>query len=102
MKNMVVGFLLMWSTQALAQTDLEVIEQAYATFGAGDAQGWAALHTDDFVWTIFGDLPQSGRRVGTQSVIDEVLGVFPAHWPALTLKPSKSLAQMMSCLFTPK
>ena len=86
MKNMVVGFLLMWSTQALAQTDLEVIEQAYATFGAGDAEAWAVLHTDDFVWTIFGDLPQSGRRVGTQSVIDQVLGVFPAHWPALSFE----------------
>jgi ketosteroid isomerase-like protein len=86
MKSMVVGFLLMWSTQALAQTDLEVIEQAYATFGVGDAEGWAALHTDDFVWTIFGDLPQSGRRVGTQSVIDEVLGVFPERWPALAFE----------------
>ena len=86
MKSMVVGFLLMWSTQALAQTDLEVIEQAYATFGAGDAEGWAVLHTDDFVWTIFGDLPQSGRRVGAQTVIDEVLSVFPTHWPALSFE----------------
>ena len=86
MKSMVVGFLLLWSTQALAQADLEVTEQADATFGAGDAEAWAALHTDDFVWTIFGDLPQSGRRVGTQSVIDQVLGVFPAHWPALSFE----------------
>ena len=74
---------LIFSVQVWAQSDLEVIEQAYATFGAGDAEGWAALHTDDFVWTIFGDLPQSGQRIGTQAVIDEVMGLFPTHWPAL-------------------
>ena len=83
MKMWLAGGLLIFSFQVWAQSDLEVIEQAYATFGAGDAEGWAALHTDDFVWTIFGDLPQSGQRLGTQAVIDEVMGLFPSHWPAL-------------------
>ena len=83
MRRWLASGLLIFSVQGWAQSDLEVIEQAYATFGAGDAEGWAALHTDDFVWTIFGDLPQSGRRIGTQTVIDEVMGLFPTHWPAL-------------------
>jgi len=74
MKQLVAIGLLIFSVQAWSESDLEVIEQAYATFGAGDAEGWAVLHTEDFVWTIFGDLPQSGRRVGTQAVIDEVMG----------------------------
>ena len=83
MRRWLANGLLIFSVQGWAQSDLEVIEQAYATFGAGDAEGWAALHTDDFVWTIFGDLPQSGQRIGTQAVIDEVMGLFPTHWPAL-------------------
>ena len=83
MRRWLANGLLIFSVQVWAQSDLEVIEQAYATFGAGDAEGWAALHTDDFVWTIFGDLPQSGQRIGTQAVIDEVMGLFPTHWPAL-------------------
>ena len=83
MRRWLANGLLIFSVQVWAQSDLEVIEQAYATFGAGDAEGWAALHTDDFVWTIFGDLPQSGQRIGTQAVIDEVMGLFPTPWPAL-------------------
>ena len=83
MRRWLANGLLIFSVQVWAQSDLEVIEQAYATFGAGDAESWAALHTDDFVWTIFGDLPQSGQRIGTQAVIDEVMGLFPTHWPAL-------------------
>ena len=86
MKRWLVSGLLIFSVQVWAQSDLEVIEQAYATFGAGDAEGWAALHTDDFVWTIFGDLPQSGQRIGPQAVIDEVMGLFPTHWPALVFE----------------
>ena len=83
MRRWLANGLLIFSVQVWAQSDLEVIEQAYATFGAGDAEGWAALHTDDFVWTIFGDLPQSGHRIGTQAVINEVMRLFPTHWPAL-------------------
>ena len=83
MRRWLASGLMIFSVQVWAQSDLEVIEQAYATFGAGDAEGWAALHTDDFVWTIFGDLPQSGQRIGTQAVINEVMGLFPTHWPAL-------------------
>ena len=90
MKQLVAIGLLIFSVQAWSESDLEVIEQAYATFGAGDAEGWAVLHTEDFVWTIFGDLPQSGRRVGTQAVIDEVMGVFPQHWPALAFETIKT------------
>jgi ketosteroid isomerase-like protein len=90
MKQWVAICLLIFSVQAWSESDLEVIEQAYATFGAGDAEGWALLHTEDFVWTIFGDLPQSGRRVGTQAVIDEVMEVFPQHWPALGFETIKT------------
>jgi len=86
MRNLLASLLLIMSAEAWAQTDLDVIQQAYLTFGAGDAEGWSVLHTDDFVWTIFGDLPQSGRRVGTQAVVDEVMGVFPQHWPELNFE----------------
>ena len=90
MKKWIASGLLMFSIQTWAQSNVEVIEQAYATFGAGDAEGWAALHTDDFVWTIMGDLPQSGQRVGTQAVIDEVMGLFPTYWPALNFETIKT------------
>jgi ketosteroid isomerase-like protein len=86
MKALIASWGLIFSLQGWAQSDLEVIDQAYMTFGVGDADGWAALHTDDFVWTIFGDLPQSGQRIGTQAVIDEVMGLFPTHWPALNFE----------------
>ena len=86
MKALIASWGLIFSLQGWAQSDLEVIDQAYMKFGVGDADGWAALHTDDFVWTIFGDLPQSGQRIGTQAVIDEVMGLFPTHWPALNFE----------------
>ena len=68
---------LIFSVQAYSESDIEVVEQSYANFLSGDAEGWAALHTDDFVWTILGDLPHSGQRVGTQAGIDEMMGLFP-------------------------
>lgn len=88
MRALFLSYLLLFgSVSALAQSNVEIVERAYATFGAGDAEGWAVLHTDDFVWTIFGDLPQSGRRVGTQAVIDEVMDVLPRYWPTLIFEP---------------
>lgn len=81
---------LIFSVQAYSESDIEVVEQSYANFLSGDAEGWAALHTDDFVWTILGDLPHSGQRVGTQAVIDEVMGLFPKHWPDLVIDTIKT------------
>ena len=79
-----------FSVLAYSESDLEVVEQSYANFLAGDAEGWAALHTDDFVWTILGGLPHSGQRVWTQAVVDEVMGLFPQHWPDLAIETIKT------------
>lgn len=66
---------------------IEVVEAAYATFASGDTDAWAVLHTDDLRFTVFGQLPQSGVFVGTQSVIEGVFAKIPVLWPGFTLTP---------------
>tara|TARA_B100000965_G_scaffold385601_1_gene386980 strand:+ start:190 stop:636 length:447 start_codon:yes stop_codon:yes gene_type:complete len=61
--------------------------KAYETFAAGDSKAWAKIHTEDFRFTIFGDLPQSGVKVGTDKVIKEVFEVIPVYWPTFKLTP---------------
>ncbi len=64
--------------------------KAYETFASGDSAEWAKLHTDDFKFTIFGDLPQSGVKIGTDAVIEEVLKVIPAHWKNFKVNPIRT------------
>ena len=56
---------------------------AYETFASGDSEGWAKLHTNDLKFTVFGDLPHSGVKIGTDAVIEEVFKVIPTHWEKL-------------------
>ena len=63
---------------------------AYETFASGDSEGWAKLHTDDLKFTVFGDLPQSGVKIGTDTVIEEVFKVIPAHWKNFKVKPVRT------------
>ena len=49
-----------------------VVKQAYATFASGDTEAWAALHADDLIFTVFGDIPTSGKHVGPSAVIKNV------------------------------
>ena len=51
-----------------------IVTKAYATFASGDTDAWAALHADDLVFTVFGDIATSGRHVGPQAVIENVFG----------------------------
>ena len=62
-----------------------IVTQAYATFASGDTDAWAALHADDLVFTVFGDIATSGRHVGPQAVIENVFGPIAVHWPTFTL-----------------
>ena len=88
MKKLLLVCLLMLHHSAIAADGHEaLVMQAYATFGNGDAEGWAALHTEDLVFTIFGDLPQSGVHEGTDAVIKDVFAVIPRYWPDLALEP---------------
>lgn len=65
----------------------DVVIAAYATFASGDADAWAAMHTDDLQFTIFGQLPQSGVFIGQQAVIDNVFAKIAVHWPEFSLTP---------------
>ena len=79
MKLIKVVFLIFFSVHLFSghhenETDPKSLAfKAYETFAAGDSEAWAKLHTDDFRFTIFGDLPQSGVKIGPQAVIE---GVF--------------------------
>jgi ketosteroid isomerase-like protein len=88
MKKLLLVCLFMFHHAAIAADDHEtLVMQAYATFGNGDAEGWAALHTEDLVFTIFGDLPHSGVHEGTDAVINDVFAVIPRYWPDFALEP---------------
>lgn len=65
----------------------ELVPQAYETFAAGDSTAWAKLHTADLSFTIFGDLPQSGIKIGADAVITGVFEVIPKYWPKFQLSP---------------
>ena len=60
---------------------------AYETFASGDSEGWAKLHTNDLKFTVFGDLPHSGVKIGTDAVIEEVFKVIPTHWKNFKVSP---------------
>ena len=62
-----------------------IVTKAYATFASGDTDAWAALHADDLVFTVFGDIATSGRHVGPQAVIENVFGLIAVHWPTFTI-----------------
>jgi hypothetical protein len=62
-----------------------IVTQAYAAFASGDTDAWAALHADDLVFTVFGDIATSGRHVGPQAVIENVFGPIAVHWPTFTI-----------------
>ena len=88
MKKLLLVCLLMFHHAAIAADDHEaLVMQAYATFGNGDTEGWAALHTEDLAFTIFGDLPHSGVHEGTDAVINDVFAVIPRYWPDFALEP---------------
>ena len=92
MKNFIIGITALLSFalfsghhEELSSKDLAF--KAYETFAAGDSVAWAKIHTDDFKFTIFGDLPQSGVKIGTDAVIKEVFEVIPVYWPKFNLTP---------------
>ncbi len=54
------------------QTNLAVVQQAYAAFGRGDIPGVLDLLTDDVVWTLQGPstIPFAGTRRGREGVAE--------------------------------
>ena len=62
-----------------------VVKQAYETFGSGDTEAWSALHADDLVFTVFGNIATSGIHIGPDAVIKNVFGPIAVHWPKFTI-----------------
>ena len=62
-----------------------VIKQAYETFGSGDTEAWSALHADDLVFTVFGNIATSGIHIGPDAVIKNVFEPIAVHWPKFTI-----------------
>ena len=63
-----------------------VVKKAYETFAAGDTEAWAALHADDLTFTVFGNIPTTGKHIGTDAVIETVFKPIPTHWPNFNIK----------------
>ena len=59
----------------------DVVKKAYATFASGDTEGWKALHADDLTFTVFGNMPTTGKHVGPEAVIKNVFEPISVHWP---------------------
>ena len=62
-----------------------VVKQAYETFGSGDTEAWSALHADDLVFTVFGNIATSGIHIGPDAVIKNVFEPIEVHWPKFTI-----------------
>ena len=63
-----------------------VVKKAYETFAAGDTEAWAALHAEDLTFTVFGNIPTTGKHIGTDAVIENVFKPIPTHWPNFNIK----------------
>ena len=63
-----------------------VVKKAYETFAAGDTEAWAVLHADDLTFTVFGNIPTTGKHIGTDAVIENVFKPIPTHWPNFNIK----------------
>lgn len=63
-----------------------VVKKAYETFAAGDTEAWAALHADDLTFTVFGNIPTTGKHIGTDAVIKKVFEPIPTYWPNFNIK----------------
>ena len=57
----------------MTESNKEIIEQAYASFGAGDIPAALAAFADDIRWVEPDGLPYAGTYVGPQAVLE---GVF--------------------------
>ena len=64
-----------------------IVQQAYETFASGDTEAWAALHADNVVFTVFGDIATSGKHIGPEAVIKNVFEPIGVHWPTFTITP---------------
>jgi hypothetical protein len=62
-----------------------VVKQAYETFGSGDTEAWSALHADNLVFTVFGNIATSGIHIGPDAVIKNVFEPIAVHWPKFTI-----------------
>ena len=63
-----------------------VVKKAYATFAAGDTEAWAALHADNLTFTVFGDIPTTGKHIGPNAVIKNVFEPIANHWPNFNIQ----------------
>ena len=63
-----------------------VVKKAYATFAAGDTEAWAALHADNLTFTVFGDIPTTGKHIGPNAVIKNVFEPIANHWPYFNIQ----------------
>ena len=63
-----------------------VVKKAYATFAAGDTEAWAALHAENLTFTVFGDIPTTGKQVGPNAVIKNVFEPIANHWPNFNIE----------------
>jgi hypothetical protein len=57
----------------MAKDAKSVVKKAYATFASGDTEAWTALHAKDLTFTVFGDIPTTGKHIGPDAVIKNVL-----------------------------
>jgi len=97
MKKLFLSFILIASLGAQSmhhemnhdshQDAKSIVQQVYETFASGDMEAWAALHADNVVFTVFGDIATSGKHIGPEAVIKNVFEPIGVHWPTFTLTP---------------
>ena len=63
-----------------------VVKKAYATFASGDTEAWAALHAHNLTFTVFGDIPTTGKHVGPNAVIKNVFEPIANNWPNFNIQ----------------
>ena len=76
------------------QTNIQLVQQAYAAFGRNDIPGLMSLMTEDIDWQFYGpqEIPTSGQRKGKPEVQRFFQNVADA-WEFASFEPKQFVAQ---------
>ncbi len=68
-------------------TTVDIINQAYAAFAAGDIPAVVATFAEDIEWTEPAGISYAGTYVGAQAIVENVFMRLGADWDGFQLAP---------------
>lgn len=74
------------TANANPESNLELVQKAYTTFGNDELEAFFSLFTDEFEWIVSDGFPYGGQYRGQEEVMSEVFSQIQADWERFTLE----------------